>query len=77
MFFLLMSIIIAELKYNGEVRKFNRAMERLRQKYEKFEKEKYEKLEKENWEIIQKYEKLEKENWEIIKSSECIEETSE
>ena len=42
MFFLLMSIIISELKYNEEIRRFN----------ERIEKENYEKLEKENWEII-------------------------
>ena len=44
MFFLLVNFIISEVKYNGEVRKFNRAIERLHQKYEQ--------IGKEGWEII-------------------------
>ena len=33
MFFLLVSYLLSELRYNGEVRKFNEAIEKLRQKY--------------------------------------------
>ena len=45
MFFLLVSYLLSELRYNGEVRKFNEAIEKLRQEYEKLEKEGYDIIE--------------------------------
>ena len=45
MFFLLVSYLLSELRYNGEVRKFNEAIEKLRQKYDKLEKEGYDIIE--------------------------------
>ena len=44
MFFLLISYFLSELRYHGEARRFNEAIGKLRQKYEKFEKE--------DWEIV-------------------------
>ena len=62
MFFLLMSFILSEQKYNGEMRKFNKAIDRLHQKYIKIR------------EIVKGKEIIEgKEGWKIVNDNDCSE----